>query len=118
MHGYALPDGADPGVRARLWAEAERAQPALAAAPVIAEEWLVERDCPLVDPSPWELRPTVTTPDPRVMLAGDLVRCDLPVALMERAATTGWLAANELLTGWGRRGHKLWSPPTKGLLSR
>ena len=31
------------------------------------------------------------------MLAGDGMRCDYPVALMERAATTGCLAANELL---------------------
>ena len=60
----------------------------------------------------------MATSDPRVVLAGDLVRCDLPVALMERAATTGWQAANQLLTGWGRRGHTLWSPPTSGLLAR
>ena len=32
--------------------------------------------------------------------------------------TTGWQAANQLLTGWGRRGHTLWSPPTSGLLAR
>ncbi len=125
VHGYALAEltGAlatevSAGVRTRLWAEAERVQPELSGAPVLAEEWLVEADCPLVDTSPWKDRPTVATPDPRVVLAGDLVRCDLPVALMERAATTGWQAANQLLTGWGRRGHTLWSPPTRGLLAR
>ncbi|MFT3833265.1 MAG: FAD-dependent oxidoreductase [Micropruina sp.] len=124
VHGYALAElsGAagevSSGVRTRLWAEAERVQPELSDAPVLAEEWLVEADCPLVDTSPWTDRPTVATPDPRVVLAGDLVRCDLPVALMERAATTGWQAANQLLTGWGRRGHTLWSPPTRGLLAR
>ena len=97
----------DPGMRVRQ-----------AGAPVLAEEWLMESDCPLVDTSPWADRPTVATSDPRVVLAGDLVRCDLPVALMERAATTGWQAANQLLTGWGRRGHTVWSPPTRGLLAR
>ena len=51
------------------------------------------------------------TPDDRLVLAGDGVRCDLPVALMERAATTGWQAANALLAGWGTRGHDLWSVP-------
>ena len=117
VHGYALADPG-PGIRARLWAEAERVRPSLAGAPVVAEEWLVEADCPLVDTTPWADRPTVTTPDARVVLAGDLVRCDLPVALMERAASTGWQAANQLLTGWGRRGHTLWSPPTRGLLAR
>ena len=124
VHGYALAElsGAlasevSSGVRTRLWAEAERVQPELSGAPVLAEEWLVEADCPLVDTSPWTDRPTVATPDPRVVLAGDLVRCDLPVALMERAATTGWQAANQLLSGWGRRSHTLWSPPTRGLLA-
>ena len=44
------------------------------------------------------------------MLAGDGVRCDYPVALMERAATTGWLAANALLAR-GVAGHDLWTVP-------
>ena len=35
-------------------------------------------------------RPTVDTGVPGLMLAGDGIRIDLPVALMERAATTGW----------------------------
>ncbi|MCA0251454.1 MAG: FAD-dependent oxidoreductase [Actinobacteria bacterium] len=117
VHGYALTD-LNPGTRTRLWTEAERVAPSLVGAPVLGEEWLVERDCPLVDTSPWADRPTVATPDPRVVLAGDLLRCDLPIALMERAATTGWQAANQLVTGWGCRGHTLWSPPTKGLLAR
>ena len=60
---------------------------------------------------PWLSRPEVSTPDPRVMLAGDQIRCDFPVALMERAATTGWQAANALLTGWGLAGHDLWTVP-------
>jgi isorenieratene synthase len=51
------------------------------------------------------------------MLAGDLVRCEWPIALMERAATTGWQAANALLAGFGREGHELWSPPLGGLLA-
>ena len=45
------------------------------------------------------------------MLAGDGIRCDYPVALMERAATTGFLAANQLLAGFGVTGHDLWTVP-------
>lgn len=116
VHGYALTNPAQ--ARTRLWAEAARVQPDLVDAPVLHEEWLLEQDCPLIDTSPWADRPTVTTSDPRLVLAGDLVRCDQPVALMERAATTGWQAANALLTAWGRPGHTLWSPPLKGLLAR
>jgi isorenieratene synthase len=50
------------------------------------------------------------------VLAGDWVRCDLPVALMERAATTGTLAANALLAQWGVAGEEVWSVPMAGLL--
>jgi len=48
------------------------------------------------------------------MLAGDGIRIDLPVALMERAATTGWSAANELLARFGVLGHDLQTVPVQG----
>jgi carotenoid phi-ring synthase / carotenoid chi-ring synthase len=37
--------------------------------------------------------------------------------LMERAATSGLLAANALLSSWGLRGHPLWTVPTRGRLA-
>lgn len=116
LHAYALPFGEPEqvnaeSVQAELWSELNRVYEETAGARVVASEWLVEADCPLVDTSPWKLRPEVTTPDPRVMLAGDQIRCDFPVALMERAATTGWQAANALLTPWGLAGHDLWTVP-------
>ena len=80
---------------------------------MLADEWLVQADCPLVSPGPWAERLTVATPDPWVMLAGDGIRCDFPVALMERAATTGFLAANRLLADRGRPGHDLWTVPMR-----
>jgi carotenoid phi-ring synthase / carotenoid chi-ring synthase len=45
------------------------------------------------------------------VLAGDGVRTDYPTALMERAATTGFQAANRLLGGWQLAGHDLWTVP-------
>jgi isorenieratene synthase len=33
---------------------------------------------------------------------------------MERAATTGWSAANQLLAGWGVGGHTLHTVPVQG----
>ncbi len=115
LHAYAMDAPADQ-VKAALWDEYLRLHPESAGAPIVHEEWLVHDDCPLVDTSPWERRPTVATPDPRVMLAGDLVRCDLPIALMERAATTGMLAANALLASHGHEGQELWSVPTGAVL--
>ncbi len=54
------------------------------------------------------------TPTPGLAVAGDTVRTGLPVALMERAATSGFLAANTLLNRWGLRGHALWTVPGRG----
>jgi len=48
------------------------------------------------------------------VLAGDGIRIDLPVALMERAATTGFQAANTLLEQFGVAGHPLETVPTRG----
>ena len=113
VHAYALQpgDGDDAQVRRTLRAELARLYPETAEAQAVADEWLVEDDCPLVGTSPWLRRLEVATPDPRLVLAGDGIRCDYPVALMERAATTGFLAANQLLAGWGLAGHDLWTVP-------
>lgn len=114
LHGYALQQV--DGIEQRLIDELHRAWPETAAAGITARELLVESDCGLIDPSPWAGRPGVHTPWPQLVLAGDWVRCDLPVALMERAASTGILAANALLAQWGAAGEEVWSVPPSGLL--
>jgi isorenieratene synthase len=115
VHAYALPEPvAESELKKALRAELGRIYPETANANVVEEEWLLSADCPLIDTSPWRLRPGVSTPDPRLTLAGDGIRCDLPVALMERAATTGLQAANQLLARWSLRGHDLWTVPLHG----
>ena len=112
VHAYAVPPGSDEAeLRGRMRAELDRIYPELAGTNVVDDRWLLEQDCALVSTGPWRRRPTVGTPDPRVALAGDAIRCDYPVALMERAATTGFLAANQLLDGWGLAGHDVWTVP-------
>jgi isorenieratene synthase len=114
LHAYALDEAVDhAALRAEMRATLDRLYPEYAAAAVIAQEYLLEADCPLVGTEPWAQRPGVVTPDPRVLLAGDGIRCDYPVALMERAATTGFQAANELLGAWGVAGHDLWTVPLR-----
>jgi len=114
LHAYALPEPvAEAEVRARMRAELGRIYPETVGVGVRAEEWLLQADCPLVGTAPWHLRPEVATPDERLVLAGDGIRCDYPVALMERAATTGTLAANALLARWGLAGHDLWTVPMR-----
>jgi isorenieratene synthase len=91
-----------------------RIYPETADAGLIGELTLVRQDCPLFPVGGFARRPTVETPEPGLVLAGDAIRVDLPVALMERAATTGWSAANTLLRGWGLMGHPLRSVPNRG----
>ena len=112
LHAYALPEGtAEVDLRQQLLAALHRIYPETAALEVVHDEWLVAADCVLVGLEPWRSRPGVRTPDPRVLLAGDAARCDRPGALLERAATPGWMAADRLLSGWGERGHGVWSVP-------
>jgi isorenieratene synthase len=112
LHAYALVDQPDEHViKERLLAELHRVYPETEKATVVAEEWLIKSDCPLLGTEPWEQRLTVQTPHHQIVLAGDGIRCDFPVALMERAATTGFLAANRLLSSWDLAGHDLWTVP-------
>ena len=46
------------------------------------------------------------------------MRLPVPTALMERAATSGFLAANRLLSHWNVRGEDIWSVPRQGLLAK
>ncbi|RAJ66453.1 isorenieratene synthase [Streptomyces sp. Amel2xB2] len=114
-HAYALPrDGDRRAAEARLHREVARVYPETARAGVVdaRHEW--HDDCPHFPVGEYAARPDVRTPHPGLVLAGDLVRTPLPVALMERAATTGFQAANALLATWGVRGHPLWSVPVGG----
>ena len=111
LHSYAL-DSAPS--RASALRQLHKVYPETAAAQVVSERLLHRSDCPLFAPGSYAQRPTVLTPQPGLLLAGDGVRIDLPVALMERAATTGWCAANHLLARWGLGGHPLTTVPTNG----
>ncbi|MDO4920186.1 FAD-dependent oxidoreductase [Kocuria sp.] len=123
VHAYACDDALRPDTDAAadLVAEMEwqlhRIFPECASLEVLHRETLIHDDCTLITPENWGGRPGVTTPWQNLVLAGDWVRCDYPVALMERAATTGFLAANEVLAQWGASGEDLWTVPMKGLLA-
>jgi isorenieratene synthase len=115
LHAYAVPAGAARDVEEkRLIEQMHHVCPETRSAGIVdaRHEW--REDCPLFPVGGYRDRPTVRTPDPCLVVAGDLVRTDLPVALMERAATTGFLAANVLLERWGLRGVTLWTVPHRG----
>ncbi|MET9593828.1 FAD-dependent oxidoreductase [Streptomyces sp. NPDC006516] len=115
LHAYAVDEGAErKEVQRRILDRLHEVYPETADARVVdaVHEW--RADCPVFSVGGYRRRPAVRTPHPRVTLAGDMVRTGLPVALMERAATSGFLAANQLLAGWGVRGQALWTVPRSG----
>jgi carotenoid phi-ring synthase / carotenoid chi-ring synthase len=111
LHSYAV-ESAQPEDAMVL--RLNELYPETTGARVLYERMLHRRDCPLFAPGTHIHRPGVTTPLPGLLLAGDGIRIDLPVALMERAATTGWSAANQILAQWGLAGHDLCTVPTQG----
>jgi isorenieratene synthase len=115
LHAYAVPEGRDrAGVEASMRTELARVYPESASAGVVDVRHVWQRDCPHFPVGGYRDRPGVRTRHPRLVVAGDLVRTALPSALMERAATTGFQAANALLSTWGVRGRALWSVPVSG----
>nr|WP_307804693.1 FAD-dependent oxidoreductase [Streptomyces sp. VRA16 Mangrove soil] len=115
LHAYAVPDDADrKAEQDRAVEQLHLLYPETRAARVVdsRNEW--REDCPMFATAGYGDRPTVHTTNPTLMVAGDLVRTGLPVALMERAATSGMLAANALLRQWRLQGHDLWTVPTRG----
>ncbi|BBX48766.1 NAD(P)/FAD-dependent oxidoreductase [Mycobacterium cookii] len=113
LHAYSVTGSGDE-VRDALVARMHELYPETFGAAILDERLLRRDDCPRFAPGDFTDRPTVQTPDSRVVLAGDGIRIDLPVALMERAATTGWVAANQLLGGFGLAGHAVHTVPNGG----
>ena len=113
LHAYSVTEPLDT-VRTGLIERMHALYPETVHASIVDERLLHRGDCPRFAPGDFADRAGVRTPDPRIMLAGDGIRIDLPVALMERAATTGWTAANELLGRFGLAGHPLHTVPNRG----
>jgi len=114
LHAYAA---AGRDVSERALARLHDLYPETRQAAVVAESVLWRADCPLFGLGDFGRRPRVRTPFGGLVLAGDGIRIDVPVALMERAATTGWHAANCLLARCGLAGHDLHTVPTRGRLA-
>lgn len=118
LHAYGVPGGVDEdAVRTDLLSALREFYPEFRDARVLEERFLWRQDCPAFAPGSFASRPTPETTSPRVALAGDFTRLPIPTALMERATSSGFLAANHLLAGWGVRGEDIWSVPRKGLLA-
>lgn len=120
LHAYALPVSHHHNealVRSDLIAQLHAVYPETSSARVLDERLLLRSDCPSFVTGSYAHRLPVATPHPRLKLAGDLVRLPFPTALMERAVTSGFVAANELLFDYGTAPEPIWSVPTRGVLA-
>jgi carotenoid phi-ring synthase / carotenoid chi-ring synthase len=119
LHAYAVPcDAGEDDIRRDLRAGLGRCYPETRGARVVAERYLQRRDCPAFAAGSWASRPGVATDIDGLALAGDFVKLAMPSALMERAATSGMLAANLLLARRGVAGEPIASVPPRGVLAR
>lgn len=119
LHAYALPDHADEAsIKADLRHALHQLYPETRDAGVHDERFLLRQDCPAFRPGAHPQRLRVDTPDPTLHVAGDFVDTLFPTALMERAASSGMLAANHILRHHGAAEEPLWSVPPRGPLAR
>jgi isorenieratene synthase len=106
LHAYGIPDSEDRGVEgnsAWMLEEFHQRMPEWAGAEIVHSEVMQQRTFSGFAPGSHADRPGTKTGLPNLVFAGDWVRTDLPVALMEGAVTTGRLAANALLDRHGVR---------------
>ncbi len=119
LHAYALPPATDEAaLKRQLLYGLHALYPETAAASILEERFLLRQDCPAFAPGSHALRPEVRTPFQGLGLAGDFVQLPFPSALMERAASSGMLAASTLLDALGVEPEPLWSVAVRGPFAR
>ncbi len=118
LHAYACPDGVPAEMLgATMRAELTELWPELRRLSVVDQRCRVGHDAAGFPAGGHLARPGVRTALPGLTLAGDWVGVPVPSALMERAATTGMLAANRILSAHGLPVEPIWSVPPRGLLT-
>lgn len=118
LHCYCLPrDLTDPkAIRDALVADMHHYLPELRHARIEREVAYVKDDFTPYFVGMDALRPRSRTEAPGIWLAGDWVKLDEPVMLMEAAFTSGLKVANAILTREGLREEPIYSVPSEGLL--
>lgn len=118
LHAYAVAEDRDEeSIKSEFLRTLHEVYPETRAAKILEQRFLLRRDCPAFAPGSYATRPTVETAIPGLYLAGDFVKLPVPSALMERATTSGMMAANAFLSREDVRGEDLYSVPRRGTIS-
>lgn len=120
LHAYAIaPEEmrSDEEIRLAMQDELHRLFPETRVASVLHEVFMVQSNFTRWAPGEHAGRPGPETPFPNLFLAGDWVRVDAPVFLMEAAAFTGRMAANAIFGREGVRQVPLPIVPMEGIFA-
>jgi len=117
LHSYSC-DAADvDAATARMRAELAALWPETAAAQVLHQQQRWEATAPAFPPGGAGTRPEVRTDARGVRVAGDYVELPFCTGLMERAAASGVMAANDILAELGAGPEPIRGIPQRGLLA-
>ncbi|SDF01785.1 FAD-dependent oxidoreductase [Pseudonocardia oroxyli] len=117
LHSYACTAPTAGEATRRMRAELAAIWPETAQAQVVDLVERSEATAPAFPPGSAGARPGVRTDAPGIRVAGDYVECPHPSGLMERAAMTGVLAANDVLGAVGAAPEEIRGIAERGLLA-
>ena len=118
LHSYACDAPDADTATARMRAELAALWPETGAARLVHAQQRLEATAPTFPPNSAGSRPRVLGAAPGLRLAGDFVRTPFLTGLMERAAVSGVLAANDVLAEVGAGPEQILGVPQRGLLAR
>jgi isorenieratene synthase len=117
LHSYACDAPDADTATARMRTELAALWPETAPARVVHVQQRMEATAPSFPPGSAGSRPRVLGAAPGLRLAGDFVRTPFLTGLMERAAASGVLAANDVLAEVGAGPEEIRGIPQRGLLA-
>ncbi|HYH31921.1 MAG TPA: FAD-dependent oxidoreductase, partial [Pseudonocardia sp.] len=117
LHSYACPDRGAAAATAHMRTELAALWPETADARVLHQQERMEATAPTFPPGAAATRLAVTGEGRGVRVAGDHVHTPFLTGLMERAAASGVLAANDILAEVGAGPEEIVGGPQRGLLA-
>ncbi|MEO0985958.1 MAG: FAD-dependent oxidoreductase [Cyanobacteria bacterium J06639_14] len=119
LHAYCYKEREFPTQEALLTtfeAELYELVPELKDAQLLHKQLVNQKNFAGFPPGSFATRPETTTAAPNLLFAGDWVKMPFPCGLMERAVSSGLLAANAILHGEGAQRRPIYSVNPEGIL--